>query len=959
MATELGQAYVQIIPSAKGIAGSIRNVLDPEATSAGKSGGSNFASAFKKILAAAAIGTTIAKIFKDSIGEGAQLQQSLGGVETLFKDSSDMVKKYANEAYKTVGLSANDYMENVTGFSASLLQSMGGDTKKAAKVANMAMIDMGDNANKMGTNMQDIQNAYQGFAKQNYTMLDNLKLGYGGTKTEMERLLKDATKLSGVKYDIDNLADVYSAINVIQKELDITGTTALEANETFSGSFAAMAASYQNLIGKMSISEDFTEDIKALAQTIATFLFGNLLPMVANVAKALPGALLAFAKEAAPMFLQAGKDFVANLSKGLTTGGLTGNALWISHAIGFVSDKLKTLGTEVVNRLDVIKVTFKKLVADIQPILKSFLGVVIGIFTTASSFLSVAIPIAIDFVLAAFEGMSSVIMPIVTTIADAIWSFSSIVSDAMMNYVIPALHQFSDWMKENPEKVENFGKALGAIAIGVGVFKTISTVIPVISTVIGTIKGLVTAFSMIKSAAGVLTLVKTGFATLVTAVGGPVTIIVGIIAGLVAAFVYLWKTNDDFKNAVINIWNGIVSFLTPVVQGISDYIKGVFDTLSNWWKANQQGIFNTAKTVWNTIKSVFSTVVSEISRFVQSIFGTLSTWWKNNQQSILNTAKMIWNAIKVTISIAIGAIQLVVTTVLTAIRAFWNTWGSAILTLVKIAWNAIKATFQSTLQSILTIVSSLMTQVRIVINTVMGVIQGIIKVITGLIKGDWSSVWNGIKQITSSIMNGIKNTIGNVLETAKTLVSGKIESIKGFFKSIGDVNLYQIGKDIIQGLINGVGSMVGAIGRKVSEITSGIKDKITGAFSIKSPSRWMRDFIGKNMMLGWGIGIDRNSQNPLNSIAKVTDSLMDEMKSSFSDFGLIDNAIDKFKSFNLNDVFTHQLITDGASVPLAASDASSIVFDVTNHIQSAKPVSERELARQQRLQMERLAYEVR
>ena len=170
MATELGKAYVQIVPSAKGISGSIAKELGPEADAAGKDAGqktgNSFASTFKKILIAAGIG----KVIKDSFMEGAALEQSLGGVETLFKDSADTVKSYANDAYKTAGLSANEYMENVTGFSASLLQSLGGDTSKAAETANMAMIDMSDNANKMGSNMQDIQNAYQGFAKQNYTI---------------------------------------------------------------------------------------------------------------------------------------------------------------------------------------------------------------------------------------------------------------------------------------------------------------------------------------------------------------------------------------------------------------------------------------------------------------------------------------------------------------------------------------------------------------------------------------------------------------------------------------------------------------------------------------------------------------------------------------------------------------------------------------------------------------------
>ena len=196
MATELAKAYVQIIPSAEGIKGKISSVLSGEASSAGDSAGqsigSSIASAIKKAIAAAGIGAAI----KSSLSEGSDLQQSIGGVETLFKESAGVVEEYAKNAYKTAGLSANDYMETVTGFSASLLQGLGGDTGKAAEIANTALTDMSDNANKMGTNMQDIQNAYQGFAKQNYTMLDNLKLGYGGTQSEMIRLINDSGVLN-------------------------------------------------------------------------------------------------------------------------------------------------------------------------------------------------------------------------------------------------------------------------------------------------------------------------------------------------------------------------------------------------------------------------------------------------------------------------------------------------------------------------------------------------------------------------------------------------------------------------------------------------------------------------------------------------------------------------------------------------------------------------------------------
>lgn len=254
------------------------------------------------------------------ISEGAKLQQSLGGVETLFKSSAGKVKKYANDAFKTAGLSANDYMENVTSFSASLISSMGGDTAKAAKVANMAMVDMSDNANKMGTNIGDIQNAYQGFAKQNYTMLDNLKLGYGGTQEEMKRLLADATKISHVKYDINNLSDVYNAIHVIQKNLDITGTTAKEAASTFSGSFDSMAAATKNVAGRIALGMDIKPALNDLAKTMSTFIFGNFIPMITNIFKALPSAIAQFVVAAIPQIAKGGREMAKSLGINFNSG---------------------------------------------------------------------------------------------------------------------------------------------------------------------------------------------------------------------------------------------------------------------------------------------------------------------------------------------------------------------------------------------------------------------------------------------------------------------------------------------------------------------------------------------------------------------------------------------------------------------------------------------------------------
>ena len=292
---------------------------------------------FKKVVAAAAIG----KFVKDSLDAGAALQQSIGGIETLLGTNGQTIEQYAASmgksvdevrgkymmlqqaqetalhnaeiAYKTAGLSANDYMQTVTSFAASLKAS-GISELEAAEAADKAVIAMADNANKMGTDMSSIQAAYQGFAKQNYTMLDNLKLGYGGTKTEMERLLADAERISGVKYDISNLADVYSAIQVIQDELGITGTTAKEAASTFSGSFAAMQASVQNLMADLALGKEI--DFRPLIESIETFVVNNLVPMVGNIGKALP-TLFQGLTEMLPELAEVGRDVLSTVVSGI------------------------------------------------------------------------------------------------------------------------------------------------------------------------------------------------------------------------------------------------------------------------------------------------------------------------------------------------------------------------------------------------------------------------------------------------------------------------------------------------------------------------------------------------------------------------------------------------------------------------------------------------------------------
>lgn len=314
MATELGKAYVQVIPSAKGIGGMLKKSMGGDMDSAGTSLGKGLGSKIKAAIIAAGIG----KVLKTAIFEGAKLEQSLGGVETLFKGSAGRVKKYAAEAYRTAGMSGNEYMENVTSFSAAMISSLGGNTKKAAKLSNQAITDMSDNANKMGTDLSMVTQTYQSLARGQYQMLDNLKLGYGGTKGEMQRLLNDAEKLTGKKYDISSFSDVTQAIHAIQTQMGITGTTAKEAASTISGSFNMMKASAKDFLGNLTLGRDVSKSMENLVASTGTFL-SNLLPALGNIAKGLVNVIGTTFPQ---IFSKIGNSLGASMP-GLVSKGLT------------------------------------------------------------------------------------------------------------------------------------------------------------------------------------------------------------------------------------------------------------------------------------------------------------------------------------------------------------------------------------------------------------------------------------------------------------------------------------------------------------------------------------------------------------------------------------------------------------------------------------------------------------
>lgn len=317
MAETLGTAYVNIVPKAPGIEGEISRLLGGPAESAGESAGekagSGLLSKMGKYLSVAAVGS----VLKDAFEAGGKLQQSFGGLDTIYGEAAEQAKQFALQAAEA-GISANSYAEQAVSFGAALRAAYGGDTTAAMTAANTAILDMADNAAKMGTPLESIQAAYQGFARGQYTLLDNLKLGYGGTKEEMQRLLADAEKFSGVHYDIDNLGDVYSAIHVVQEELGLAGVAASEAKDTLSGSFEAMKASWENVLGALMTGEGLDEAITNLVNSFGNFS-ENVVDMLMNLGSQLPTLILGLVHaiiNQAPHFLAAAVKLIAELGVG-------------------------------------------------------------------------------------------------------------------------------------------------------------------------------------------------------------------------------------------------------------------------------------------------------------------------------------------------------------------------------------------------------------------------------------------------------------------------------------------------------------------------------------------------------------------------------------------------------------------------------------------------------------------
>ncbi|HHJ8225867.1 TPA: hypothetical protein ACQNL2_001795, partial [Streptococcus pyogenes] len=577
MATELGQAYVQIMPSARGISGAISKQLDPEARSAGLSAGSLIGGNLVKMIGGAIAAAGIGKMISSALSAGADLQQSFGGIDTLYKGAETAVKGFAKEAYKA-GISANTYAEQAVSMGASLKQSLGGDAVAAAKAANMAIMDMADNSAKMGTDITSIQMAYQGFAKQNYTMLDNLRLGYGGTKEEMKRLLSDAEKLPaamGKKFDLSNYADVVEAIHLVQDNMGIAGVAAEEAKTTFSGSLAAMKSSFTNVMAGLSLGDDIRPALRGLAETTSNFLFGNFIPMVANIFKGLPSAIGTFIGAAAPIITSQFQGLMSSLGISIDLSPITAKFAQIGQNLQPVFNGLKTafsqlpsfftsIGSAVAPVIDTIISGLARLdFSGFEALISAILPALQAGFSNFAAIVGPAISGVVD----SFVGMWNAAQPLISILSDALMpvfqilgSFlGGVVKGALMgvsfafdavkvaiqlvtpiidllvqglNFVQPVLSVIAEWIGVAIGMFGNLGTAGQGLSAFIksawtNIQTAISTAGTIISTVIDYIK---LAFSGAGSAVGVL---KNIFSLAWMAMGDAINVAKGIISSVI------------------------------------------------------------------------------------------------------------------------------------------------------------------------------------------------------------------------------------------------------------------------------------------------------------------------------------------------------------------------------------------------------------------------------------------
>ena len=684
---EVAKAYVTIVPSLKGSRQTISQELGAAGTQAGDEAGSKTGNAFlsacgsvlaagAKVVASATLAATsalaagVVAIGKAALTSYADYEQLSGGVETLFGTGGKTLKEYAdsmgatvdevrdkyfqladaenqvmenaNNAFKTSGLSANEYMETVTSFSASLLQSLDGDTQAAAAAADMAIQDMSDNANKMGTDMSMIQSAYQGFAKQNYTMLDNLKLGYGGTRSEMERLLADATAISGIEYDISNLSDVYEAIHVIQTEMGITGTTAEEAMFTISGSANATKAAWNNVLTAIAGGGDLDKAIDDLVESVfggssGGGLLNNILPRVDTIINGIGNFLV----KSAPILADKVPGILGNIANMLTSSL---PVLFTSFNSAF-NTVLQTLITMLPTLLPVVVQGLMLIGSTILSNLPLLITTMMDLITQLVVYLSEA-DVAAQLTQGALNIILALANGLITNLPVLLPAIVDIISEIVVTLT-------------EPENVLALVDA-ALILIGAIVMALVNTLPEIVELFVGLLDNLSDLFlAGVDWVADVLcpmvvnwwnTTVKPWFSNLFTKIGQWFTNVWNTISTWFSNLIKKvaeWYLNiyNKCTSTFTNIKNSITSFFSNAIQTVLNGINNIKNNVTNWFNNLKTNTSNFVTNIWNTIRNWFSSLPGKLNTAVQSAFNTVKNWTNNFMSYGRNLVEGLWYGI--------------------------------------------------------------------------------------------------------------------------------------------------------------------------------------------------------------------------------------------------------------------------------------------------------------------------
>lgn len=681
----------------------------------------------------------LGKTALDSVGA---LEQNVGGVETLFGDTADAVIAAADRAYQTAGMSANDYMSTVTSFSASLLQSLSGNTEEAAKVADMAIIDMADNANKMGTSMDMIQNAYQGFAKQNYTMLDNLKLGYGGTKTEMERLLADAQKLTGVKYDINNLNDVYQAIHVIQEEMGITGTTAKEASETLEGSMAAAKAAWDNFMNGSSDADQLADAFATAADNIVNNL-AEIVPRFAETLPALAGAIVSqipdLAAAIVPAVLSAGQSILEQARDAVLDFDFEGMAEMVVESItnfingdglrsflgclvdiftGIVNGISSMLPTLLPALVELIAYTVTTLIDQLPALLDCALQLIMGL---ADGILA-ALPVLIEALPEVISSIVQFLISAVPQIIDAGIELLMALVDALpviIDALVDALPQIIEatvtaLIAAAPQIVKAGIKLLGALveAIPVIVVELAKAVPDIITAIIDVLAELPDLIGEV-FAEIVTDLVEWG-----TDMGSKAQKLISDLCT---------KVSNVLRNLPGQIWTHLVNAVTRVVQWGQQMLSNASTAMSNLLSKVNSIIQQLPGKIWTHLVNAVNKVVAWGQQMVSNASTAASNMLSKVASTLQQLPGKVWDYLS-------QAAQKVVT------------WGSQ---LAQKGAAAATQLFNSIVNGLASLPSKM---AKIGSNIVSGIWNGI--------SSGWSWLTNKVSSLASSLLDAAKDALG-------------------------------------------------------------------------------------------------------------------------------------------------------------------------------------------------------